>query len=134
MLTHEYVHAVVRFIASANVAWWMNEGLAEEFSRPMDDARIARLKAAYVNGRMPSLGDLEGGQLGVRSGLALHEAYLTAHAAVHFLVERFGQMRMRNMLSRLAEGTDPAEALALEYRRSYGQLERELVQYYGLAN
>lgn len=126
-LFHEFTHVVVRYLAANNMPWWLNEGLAETFSRDFGPAQADLLRQAYDNGGLFSLKDLEGSQLDRLAPEALHLAYCQSHATASYLWSRFGQRALRSMMSSLAEGTDPETALQLHYRRDYRKLENEVV-------
>lgn len=126
-LFHEYTHVVVRFLALDNVPGWLNEGLAETFSRGEPDTqRLELLREAYKQRKLFKLADLEDMQLKQRSLDELQIAYCQSHAIVQHLWSRFGQAPLRAMFSSLAEGKSPEEALKSSYRYSYDTLETEI--------
>ena len=125
-LYHEYTHVVVRFLAAGNVPGWLNEGLAETFSRDLDGQRIALLRQAYQQGALFSLAGLSDIQLAQRDPTSLQLAYCQSHATVNYLWSRFGQRPLRAMMSSLAEGMNPEEALKTHYRYSYETLRNEV--------
>jgi len=130
-LYHEYTHVVVRFLAADNVPWWLNEGLAETFSRDFSRQRTTVLEQAYQNGILFSLADLEGSQLRRLDVAALRLAYCQSHATVHFLYSRHGSRALRAMMSSLAEGVESEQALKANYRYSYETLENEVIRSFG---
>jgi tetratricopeptide (TPR) repeat protein len=126
-LYHEYVHVVVRFLANDNVPWWLNEGLAETFSRTGDeDDDLLLLREAYRQGSLFSLETLTGDQLDRLSPEALRLAYAQSYATASLLWNRFGQAPLASLMTALAEGKDPEIALQESYRRNYALLEREV--------
>jgi len=127
-LAHEYVHVVVRFLAGENVPWWLNEGLAETFSGDFTPAMAETLRAARAAGALFSLAELAPSQLRARNPEALRIAYLQAHLTVRHLWDRFGQRRLRDMMSALASGTPAEQALRENYRRTYDTLLREVLE------
>ncbi|HIJ65661.1 MAG TPA: hypothetical protein HPP77_06875 [Candidatus Hydrogenedentes bacterium] len=127
-LRHEYVHVVVRHIANDNVPWWLNEGLAETFSRDLTEQHKAYLRKARDDGALLPLRQLAQTQLGKLSPSALGLAYCQAHATVHWLRERYGQRTLNLLLSSLAEGVEAEEALRFRYRRTYEMLDKELAK------
>ena len=130
-LFHEYTHVVVRYLAANNVPWWLNEGLAETFSREFGPHQTALLEQADEQGALFALSDLEGSQLNRLDVASLHLAYCQSHATVHYLWSRFGQRVLRAMMSSLAEGLEPEEALRTHYRRDYRKLEMEVAHHFG---
>lgn len=127
-LTHEFVHVVVRFLGGANVPWWLNEGLAESFSGEMTAQDVTVLRAAREQGALYKLKQLEPSQLQALSPDALRLAYLQSHATVDFLWNKFGQRRLREMLSDLTSGVAPEESLRANYRRTYETLHGEVME------
>jgi len=125
-LYHEYTHAIVRFVAKDNVPWWLNEGLAETFSNDLSSADVAVLQEANRRGQLHPLHRLEEGQLGKLDASALGLAYLQAHACVNYLWNKFGQLPLQRMMTELASGVAPEQALVENYRRNYRTLELEV--------
>jgi hypothetical protein len=131
VLFHEYVHVVVRFIAANNVPWWLNEGLAELFSRDLSDADRALLQAARESDALFSLADLESGQLERLEPDALRLAYVQSHATALHLWTRYGKRGLKILMTALAEGVDPQDALFDSCRQDYAAIEREVLKRYG---
>lgn len=129
-LFHEYTHVVVRFLAANNVPWWLNEGLAETFSRDFGDHQRRILEKAQADGALFALSELEGSQLGRLDVTALRLAYCQSHACVELLWSRYGQRPLRTLMSALAEGTKPEDALVQCYRMNYKLLEQEMKAHY----
>lgn len=128
-LFHEYTHVVVRFLTGDNVPWWLNEGLAESFSRDLSSDRLALLRAAIGDNLLLPLSALEAGQLDRLDSTALRLAYAQAHATVDYLWKRYGQRRIADMLSELTAGRSASEALANTYNRTYESLQKEVSRY-----
>ena len=129
-LIHEYVHVALRHAVGPEVPWWLNEGLAETLSRPIDGNRTELLRRAFQGSLTYPLGQLEGSQLHKLDPEALTLAYAQAHATVNLLWTKYGQRRVVPMLSDLRAGTAPEEALGRNYRKTYGVLEREVSDAY----
>ena len=130
-LTHEYVHVVVRHLAGDNVAWWLNEGLAETFSLGAPDAaRAGLLQHAYDAGVEFSLAELEAHQLRRLEPESLRLAYAQSHATVYSLWSRFGQQKLIRLMTDIAAGVALEESLRANYRRTYATLEREIAAQY----
>jgi len=130
-LKHEYVHVVLRHIATDRVPWWLNEGLAETFSSELSEGDLALLRRAYAEGLEFSLADLEGSQLTALSPEALRLAYVQSHATTELLWNRYGQKPMAQLLSDLAMGVAPQDAIQRIYGRGYSSLEAEVAAAYG---
>ncbi len=129
-LIHEYVHVALRHAVGPEVPWWLNEGLAETLSRPIDGTRTELLRRAFQGALTYPLGQLEGSQLHKLDPEALTLAYAQAHATVNLLWTKYGQRRVVPMLSDLRAGTAPEEALGRNYRKTYDVLEREVSDAY----
>lgn len=126
-LVHEYVHVVVRNITGDKVPWWVNEGIAETLSHPLDQQDRERLRDLFANGRDFRLSDLSSPQLaGKLSPDRLKEAYLQAHATMDLLMTRHGKGKVHLLLARFAAGDTEDKALRAVYRRSVAVLEEDV--------
>ncbi len=128
-LYHEYVHVVIRFLVNDNIPWWLNEGLAETFSREAADDDADLLMRAQKEKGLFSLAALEGDQLTALSPEQLRLAYAQGYVTAKVLWSRFGPNALINLMNALAEGTHPEVALQQCYRRNYTLLEREVGAY-----
>lgn len=126
-LNHEYVHVLVRARVGDKVPWWLNEGLAETFSKDAKSIEWKLLLEAFRKGSLLDLAELEQTQLEKQDPETLRLAYGQAHATVALLWNRFGSKWLNAMLSDLAEGLEPEEALKASCHRSYELLEKEVV-------
>jgi len=129
-LYHEYTHVVVRHIVGDDVPWWLNEGLAETVSTELMPRDVERLEQAYRSDAAFSIAELQEHQLLRLPPESLQIAYLQAHAAVRHLHARYGQTRLNQLLTALANGTAHDAALRQAYRRTYAQLDDELRKQY----
>ena len=125
-LTHEYVHVIVRYLLAAKAPWWLNEGLAEQFSHSLDAGQEALLREAFNEGTAMGLQQLEGSQLGKLDPQRLRLAYCQAQATVNNLWTRFGQRRMSYFLTDLASGISTEDALRNTYSKTYAMLDFEI--------
>lgn len=125
-LVHEYVHVALRHAVGPEVPWWLNEGLAETLSRPVDSSRASLLRRAYTEQLAYPLHKLEGSQLHKLDPEALTLAYAQAHGTVNLLWTKYGQRRVVPMLQDLRGGLSPEEALKKNYRKTYDVLQREV--------
>ena len=127
-LYHEFTHVVVRFLAGNRVPWWLNEGLAETFSRALGPAETGLLQEAQAQEGLFTLHDLSDSQLKKLDPALLRLAYAQAHATVQYLWTSFGQRRLVSVMSDVAQGFEPEEALRRNYNRSYAGLQKEVEQ------
>mgnify|MGYP006278900265 CR=1 FL=1 len=124
-LTHEYVHVVIRNICGAKVPWWLNEGAAEAFSHDVQAAEVQLLDKAAAQGVHFSLRDLEAHQLKtIRDPELLRMAYAHSHITVDYLWKRYGQHRFSRLLSDIASGAAPEQALKDAYQLDYASLQQ----------
>ncbi len=128
-LYHEFTHVVVRYIAHNNAAWWMNEGIAETFSRPLTGSRLEMLQKAVQNAALSHYADLEESQLKTLDSDALWLAYTQSHATMLYLWQRFGQVKLVELFNALAVGTKTEQALVDVYNRNYNVLYTEVCQF-----
>jgi hypothetical protein len=125
-LFHEYTHVVVRFLGGGNVPWWLNEGLAETFSKELGPMQMAILEKAVAEGTLLPLAALNGSVMNKLNADGLRLAYAQSHATVHYLWSKFGQKRLTALMSDLAQGIAPEEALHHNYNRTYAALQKEV--------
>ncbi len=125
-LYHEFTHVVVRFLAGNRVPWWLNEGLAETYSKSFGAPETDLLQGAQDG--LFTLKELSESQLKRLDPAPLRLAYAQAHATVDYLWKNFGQRRMVNMMSDIAQGIKPEEAVQRNYNRSYAALEKDVAR------
>ena len=127
VLYHEYTHVVIRHLTGDKTPFWLNEGLAETFSHELSNKDVEALQAARNRNELFRLSDLEDSQLDKLAPEKLRLAYLQSHAVTQSLWSRFGANGLSAMMTALAEGTKPEDAVRQTYRRSYDLLEREYI-------
>jgi tetratricopeptide (TPR) repeat protein len=93
VLYHEYTHALVFTLTGGRVPLWLNEGLAEYFSRdyPVQTGQVIPLQRLET-----SFNGLSRRQV----PLAYHESY----SAVRHLIDRYGLYYLKDILERVGEG------------------------------
>ena len=119
VLFHEYTHAVVRDITPRCPAW-LNEGLAQYFEGRKTPPELRSDKSH----KGPILANLE---IPFRnlSAQQAKMAYVISFSAVEYMIDRYGMMRVRNLLQDLAKGTDTATAIDSALYVSYEQFEKD---------
>ncbi len=125
-LRHEYVHLLVHQLAVGRCPAWLNEGLAEHEARSLLASEWALLTEQHAAGALPSLATLF-------QDLAIpyeqvHLAYLTAYAAVDFLIRAYGWHKIRQLLCEHANTSDE-EALRKSPCFSVSELENALAEH-----
>jgi tetratricopeptide (TPR) repeat protein len=126
VLRHEFVHALLHHQlgpAGSAVPTWLNEGLAMELSgdRWSDLDQIMRQEFTLI-----PLSALEGGWGGLSSDAAT-VAYLEANSAVHYLIDRFGMPRVRELLGHLKARQSLSAAMQSQLSLSYEQFQSRWV-------
>jgi hypothetical protein len=109
-----------------NVSWWLNEGLAEVFSREATTQDAEMLLDAYKKGTLFNLSQLTEPQLDRLSPDELRLAYCQARATVDFMWTRFGKRCLTSLMESLAAGVPEEKALHQVYRRNYVMMERDV--------
>jgi hypothetical protein len=117
VLTHEYIHALVRMLAPRNVPTWLDEGLAEALQhdppRPPPAVTPLPLQAlARGFGRL-SRADAE-------------RAYATSGLAVRRLLDDAGGYAIANLLRDVGTGVPFPDAFAHRLQRSLRDFEASL--------
>ncbi|MBN2308088.1 MAG: tetratricopeptide repeat protein [Candidatus Hydrogenedentes bacterium] len=131
-LSHEYTHVVVAFWAGQNVPWWLNEGLAETFSKDgLSSTDSDLLRRAKTQNLLFALNDLEESQIASLDTDALWLAYVQSHATVRYMWSRFGLPALTGTLNALSEGVPAEDALVQHYRRNYERLQQEVANNIG---
>ena len=121
VLRHEFVHALLQDQqgqAGSAVPTWLNEGLAMEFGdRWSDLEQVTKQEFTPI----PLL-TLEG-SWGRLSPDAAILAYLEAHSAVHYLIDRFGMHQVHELLTHLKARQTFSAAIQSQLSLSYEQFQ-----------
>ena len=126
VLRHEFVHALLHDQlgpAGSAIPTWLNEGLAMELSgdRWSDLDQIVKQEFTLI-----PLSALEGGWGGLSSDVAT-VAYLEANSAVHYLIDRYGIARVRELLAHLKARQTLSSAMQSQLSLSYEQFQSRWV-------
>lgn len=114
VLTHEYVHAVVRQMASDGVPAWLHEGLAVCLERPVMPER-----SAVVGSQLPtSFVSLPAGQV--------PSAYQASAAAVRAMIDRVGLAAVAALIVDVGRAVPFEEAFASHILIPYDQFVQDL--------
>jgi tetratricopeptide (TPR) repeat protein len=119
VLYHEYTHAVIRDITPRCPAW-LHEGLAQYFEGRRTPPELRSDKSH----KGPILANLEipFGNLSVQQARL---AYVISLSAVEYMIDRYGMLRVRNLLQDLARGPDITTAIDSALYTSYEQFEKD---------
>jgi tetratricopeptide (TPR) repeat protein len=115
VLSHEFVHALVRSLASRGVPTWLNEGLATALES--GDLDWAEKRMQQISGPVP-LRALQSG-FGRLSGDQAQLAYAASALAARRLLEEAGGFAIANLLRDLGDGVDFETAFLHRIQRSF---------------
>jgi tetratricopeptide (TPR) repeat protein len=119
VLSHEFVHALVRSLASRGVPTWLNEGLATALET--GDLGWAEKQVQALPDRIP-LRALQGG-FGKFSGAQAQLAYATSALAARRLIEESGGVAIANLLRDLGDGVDFETAFLHRIQRPFAEFQ-----------
>jgi tetratricopeptide (TPR) repeat protein len=119
VLFHEYTHAAVRDI-TPRCPTWLNEGLAQYFEGRKAPPELRSDKSHKGS----ILANLESPFRNLSAQQA-KLAYVISLSAVEFMIDRYGMLRVRNLLQDLAKYPDTAAAIDNALYVSYEQFEKD---------
>jgi tetratricopeptide (TPR) repeat protein len=119
VLSHEFVHAVVRSLADHGVPTWLNEGLATALET--GDLGWAEKQVAELPRPLP-LRALQGG-FGKFTGSQAQLAYAISALAARRLLAEGGGFAIANLLRDLGDGADFDTAFLRRMQRSFADFE-----------
>jgi hypothetical protein len=114
VLSHEFVHALVRTLSTAAVPTWLNEGLAtalESDDLGWAEQRVTQSKPVRLSILAASFGRFTGGQAQL--------AYATSALAVRRMLREAGGFAVANLINDLGEGVDFDRAFTHRMQRSF---------------
>lgn len=120
VLTHEFVHALVRTLAPRNVPQWLNEGLAMNFDGSDLDRQRANLEGVEA---VPPLSALERSFAGL-DRTAATAAYARSALSVKALLDDAGPMAVAAILADVGRGLPFADAFERHANRRYADFQR----------
>jgi tetratricopeptide (TPR) repeat protein len=119
VLSHEFVHALVRNLAARGVPTWLNEGLATALEGR--DLEWAEQQVSALSRPVP-LAALQGG-FGKLTDAQAHVAYATSALAARRLIEEAGGMAIANLLRDLGDGVDFETAFLHRIQRPFAEFQ-----------
>src|SRR5215467_15687596 len=114
VLSHEFVHALVRTLSTTAIPTWLNEGLAtalESDDLGWAEQRITKSKPVRLSVLAASFGRFTGGQAQL--------AYATSALAVRRMLREAGGFAVANLIRDLGAGVDFDAAFAHRIQRSF---------------
>jgi tetratricopeptide (TPR) repeat protein len=122
VLRHEFAHALLhdlQGLGSTTIPTWLNEGLAMQLSEErwadVDPSRFRDLTVIPLTA-------LEGAWGGLSTEAAT-AAYLEANSAVHYLIDRYGQHSVNQLLAQLKARQPLPAAMQAQLSLSYEQFQ-----------
>ena len=131
ILTHEYAHVVVHFIAKNNCPLWLNEGIAEYESREWDGGLAEQLRDAAARGSLVPLASLSSALKDYGSA-RVSLAYLESFSLVRFIADTYGVHSLRRLLDGLGERELAEKVVRDVLFIDMGQLEAEWLRSLGI--
>ena len=120
VLTHEFVHALVRTVAPRGAPQWLNEGLAMNFDGTDMTVMRTRLDATPA---APALAALERSFAGLDRAAA-SAAYARSALAVRQLLDESGPIALMSLLADLSRGVPLPQAFERHTNRAYADFAR----------
>lgn len=121
VIYHEYTHLVVHRISEHNVPLWLNEGIAEYFSRkePKNDyLKKSLLQNAYFP--LPRLSNAIRNPSNIDKILL---AYEEAHSVVTFIIDKYGFDKLQRILILFGEQMPEDEVFQSVLNMSFAEFE-----------
>ena len=124
VLSHEFVHALIRTLATTGVPTWLNEGLASALEGDSMTWAETRLQKA---GSLPTLSALQT-TFGKLDGAQAQVAYSFSAIAAKRLLDEAGGTAVANLLRDLGEGVPFDDAFLHRIQRSFADFQSALPQ------
>jgi len=125
VLSHEFVHALIRTLATRGVPAWLNEGLASALESDSMAWAETRLQKASA---IPTLSDLQS-TFGKLDGAQAQVAYSVSGIAAKRLLDEAGGTAVANLLRDLGDGVPFDEAFLHRIQRSFADFQSTLAQH-----
>ncbi len=119
-LRHEYTHALVDYMSAGRAPLWLSEGLAQYFERGAKTARPS--PSAPSLGRQRML-DAAGREWIGLPAEAAQAAYADSYRATSRLIDRYGLVGIRRLLTTLSTTSDFPTAFESVFQTSYRTFE-----------
>lgn len=128
VLKHELTHSFLHEMTHGRCPGWIQEGMAQMLE-PRDASMYgSRLAQLFSEGKHAPLAVLEGSFSRLTAGQAAL-AYAESLAAVEYLRSNYGMSGLQRILTGIAAGEEPEEAVRTVTRSGYSQVEKEIGNY-----
>jgi len=125
ILFHEYTHALVHQLTDNRCPLWFNEGLAEYERWKGQEPAWRTLRPALAAGALLPWDALTSQFSTAASQVEVSLAYEQAHSIVHYLIERYGFWRIRQLLKAFANGSPPETVMPAQLHVKWPKLQEQ---------
>ncbi len=127
VISHEYVHAVIHYLAGNKVPLWFNEGSAERFSHETYDYKLFKsfmldnkyIRLKNLSGALKSMADLK------RMRLAYEESMLF----VDFILYKYGMDKIKKFISLCANDVSSEKIIRKLFGYNMDEFEKKFKEY-----
>ncbi len=123
VLWHEYAHLIVHDLAKGRCPLWLNEGIAVFQEDHVASRSLQQFKLAFDAQKIISWEQLWTEQQYPAESVELR--YEEAYLIVRYLAERWGWVKMVDLLHRLDQGYSFPDAFKAEYKLTVSLLEKQ---------
>jgi tetratricopeptide (TPR) repeat protein len=128
VLKHELTHSFVGQKSHGRAPTWLQEGVAQYMEGRRSTASAGILFDAASQGRVPTLGMLEGSWMGLSGGSAAM-AYAWSLAVVESIIQSGGVSDISRLLDHVATSPSTEEATREVLRSNYADLQQQTIAY-----
>jgi len=128
VLKHELTHSFVGQKSHYRAPTWLQEGTAQWMEGRRSTQVAGALVTAAAQGKLPSLGVLEGSWMNL-SGDSASVAYAWSLAAVESIIDSGGVSDVSRLLDRISTAPSTEAAMQETLRLSYADLDQQTVTY-----
>jgi len=126
VLKHELTHSFVGQKSHGRAPTWLQEGVAQYMEGRRSTASAGILFDAASQGRVPTLGMLEGSWMGLSGGSAAM-AYAWSLAVVESIIQSGGVSDISRLLDHVATSPSTEEATREVLRSDYADLQQQTI-------
>lgn len=128
VLKHELTHSFVGQKSHGRAPTWLQEGVAQYMEGRRSSSSAAGLYDAANEGRVPTLGMLEGSWMGLPGGAAA-TAYAWSLAVVESIIQNGGVSDISRLLEHVATAPSTEEAAREVLRSDYADLQQQAIAF-----
>jgi tetratricopeptide (TPR) repeat protein len=128
VLKHELTHSFVGQKSHGRAPTWLQEGVAQYMEGRRSSSSAAGLYDAANEGRVPTLGMLEGSWMGLPAGAAA-TAYAWSLAVVESIIQNGGVSDISRLLEHVATARSTEDAAREVLRSDYADLQQQTIAF-----